>query len=277
MKKQIRINFTDFWSDLVKDDNLFYNLLSEEYDVIIDEKNPEYVFFSILGPGQHMNYRNAIKIMFYGENVGPNWNACHYAMGYDYSNQSNHYRLPLYILNGGYYELPNKKVDEKLLDRKFCNFVVSNPNCRIRNDFFMKLSKYKKVDSGGRFLNNIGQPTSDKLDFISQYKFSIAFENDAYREQRFGYTTEKILQPMKVNSIPLYWGNPIIGAEFNTKSFVNYHDFNNMDDMIEYIIHLDNNDDEYMKMLNEPWLNGNRIVEELKLENIKKFLTKIIK
>ena len=28
-----------------------------------------------------------------------------------------------------------------------------------------------------------------------------------------------------VNSLPIYWGNPLIHREFNTKSFVNYHDF----------------------------------------------------
>ena len=33
-------------------------------------------------------------------------------------------------------------------------------------DFFHKLNEYKKVDSGGKYLNNIGKPVVDKMDFI---------------------------------------------------------------------------------------------------------------
>jgi len=113
------------------------------------------------------------------------------------------------------------------------------------------------------------------LKFQSEYKFSIAFENNAYRPQHPGYTTEKIMQPMTVNSIPLYWGNPLIHKEFNVKSFVNYYDFNNFNDMIDYIIELDTNDNKYLEILNQPWFPEYNIPENNKLENIKSFLYKI--
>ena len=62
--------------------------------------------------------------------------------------------------------------------RKFCAFVVSNSNANgIRRDFFETLSEYKKVDSGGRYLNNVGGAVKDKIEFCSQHKFTIAFEN----------------------------------------------------------------------------------------------------
>ena len=38
-KEKIRINFVDFWPNLMKEDNYFYHLLNKEYDVVIDEKN----------------------------------------------------------------------------------------------------------------------------------------------------------------------------------------------------------------------------------------------
>jgi hypothetical protein len=196
-------------------------------------------------------------------------------MCHDYLNDNRHYRLPLYILNGGYYELVDKKIDDSLLNRKFCNFIVSNGSSLVRNNFFSNLCKYKMVDSGGRFMNNIGYAVDDKLKFQSDYKFSIAFENDAYRPNRDGYTTEKIMQPMLANSIPIYWGNTLIDKEFNNKSFINYHDFKSEDEMIEYIIFLDNNDEEYMKVMREPWLIDNKVLEGLKEENIKKFLYNI--
>jgi hypothetical protein len=111
-----------------------------------------------------------------------------------------------------------KVIDSSYANRKFCNFLVSNGNCLERNNFFNKLSKYKKVDSGGQFMNNLGYIVKDKREFQSGYKFSIAYENNAYRPQQIGYTTEKIMEPMTVNSIPIYWGNPKIDLEFKEKS-----------------------------------------------------------
>jgi hypothetical protein len=282
--KKIKIDFTDFWGDFNKTDNYFYNLLKEDYDVEISN-NPDVLFFSVFG-SNNISY-NCKKVFYTGENIPaplkdvnnqffPKEIFCDWSFSFDYMNDERNYRLPLYLLYSGYYELVNKKVDESLLNRKFCNFVVSNGNCPQRNNFFAKLSKYKKVDSGGRFANNIGNPVVDKIKFQSEYKFSIAFENSAYRPQQSGYTTEKIMEPMTVNSIPLYWGNPNIDKEFNTDSFINFYDFNSEDDMIDYIIELDKDDSRYLKMLNEPWFVDNLIPENNKLENIKYFIKKII-
>ena len=82
---------------------------------------------------------------------------------------------------------------------------------------------------------------------------------------------------MTVNSIPIYWGNPEIGKEFNTKSFINYYDFNSMGDVINHIIELDKNDNQYLDLLKNDWFVGNQIPENNKIENIKKFLYNIFK
>jgi hypothetical protein len=36
---------------------------------------------------------------------------------------------------------------------------------------------------------------------------------------------EKLLDPMTVNSLPIYWGNSYIGRHFNPKSFINTHEW----------------------------------------------------
>ena len=186
------------------------------------------------------------------------------------------YRLPHYLLYDGYYELQKEKnIEQSLANRKFCNFVASNGNCQERNQFVQLLSQYKKVDCGGQWMNNIGYAVTDKRKFQSEYKFSISFENNAYRPQFPGYTTEKIMEPMTVNSMPIYWGNPKISEEFNTNSFVNFYDFNNMSDMVEYIIELDKNNDLYTQKLKEYWFVNNTIPTNNKIENIKSFLYKI--
>ncbi len=273
MKKKIKIDFSDFWGGFDKTDNYFYNLLKEEFEVEISN-NPDYLFFSLFGQN-HQRY-NCKKIFYTGENIAPPLGYCDYSFSFDYMDDPRNYRLPQYLLYDGYYELAlEKKIDESFAKRKFCNFVVSNGQCHQRNNFFTKLSKYKKIDSGGRFANNIGYAVPDKRKFQSEYKFSIAFENNAYRPQHSGYTTEKIMEPMTVNSIPLYWGNPDVGLEFNTESFVNFYDFASEDDMIDYIIELDKDDDRYLKMLNKPWFNGYNIPEGNRIENIKSFLYKI--
>ena len=273
MKKKIKIDFSDFWGGFDKTDNYFYNLLKDEFNVEISN-NPDYLFFSVFG-NQHQNY-NCTKIFYTGENVAPPLGYCQYSFSFDYLDDSRNYRLPHYLLYDGYYELVRPKViEESMSNRKFCNFVASNGDCQERNHLVQELSKYKKIDCGGRWMNNIGGPVSDKRKFQSEYKFSIAFENNAYRPQNPGYTTEKIMEPMTVNSIPIYWGNPKIDLEFNTKSFINFYDFKSESDMIEYIIELDKNDDRYLEMLNQTWFTDYNIPENNKIENIKSFLYKI--
>ena len=273
--KKIKINFCDFWPGFDPQNNYFYNLLKEEFEIEISS-TPQYLFYSVFGV-QHLRYTNCIKVWYTGENIGPNFNECNYSFSFDNLEDERNYRLPHYLLYDGYYDLTNKNITnpELLLNRKFCNFVVSNGGCEKRNKFFEKLSKYKKVDSGGRYCNNIGYAVTDKRKFQSEYKFSIAFENNAYRPEYETYVTEKIMDPMVVNSIPLYWGASKINEDFNTKSFINYYDFESEDRMIDYIVYLDTHNDLYLKMLNEPWFVDNKIPDNNKLENIKKFLYNI--
>ena len=83
-------------------------------------------------------------------------------------------------------------------------------------------------------LNNVGGPVADKLAFISEYKFVIAFENSSYP----GYTTEKILDPFLVCSIPVYWGNPLIENDFNKMAFLNYFDFDSESDLHQKMLEI---------------------------------------
>jgi len=273
MKKKIKIDFSDFWGGFNKTDNYFYNLLIEEFEVEISN-NPDYLFFSVFG-NNHQNYK-CTKIFYTGENVAPPLGYCQWSFSFDYLDDSRNYRLPHYLLYDGYYELVRPKlVDESMTNRKFCNFVASNGNCKERNDFVQQLSKYKKVDCGGRWMNNIGYNVSDKRKFQSEYKFSIAFENDAYRPGYSWYITEKIMEPMTVNSVPIYKGADRIGQDFNQNSFINCHNYRNLYEVIDHIVHIDENQVEYLKLLNQSWFENNDIPENNKIKNIKLFLFRI--
>ena len=64
-------------------------------------------------------------------------------------------------------------------------------------------------------------------------------------------------------------GNPAVGKDFNSASFVNFYDFNDINKVIDYVIYLDTHEDKYMEKMTEPWLSGG-IPEENKIESIKK-------
>lgn len=253
--KTISIYFADFWGDFNKEHNFIIDLLKKDYEVVLDSSNPQYLFYSSFGI-EHFNYSSAVKIYFTGENDVPDFNLCDYGIGSSHiSFEDRYFRLPLYCLYAGYEELFDKKlpVDKHVLERKFCNFIYSNAQVSdpVRKAFFERLSAYKKVDSGGRYLNNIGKAVDDKIRFIADYKFTIAFENSSLS----GYTTEKLIDPMRVNSLPIYWGNPRVGEDFNQKSFVYLDNKEQIDRIIEEVIYLDKNDEAYLAKLNQAWVN----------------------
>ena len=271
--KKIKILFVDFWPGFKQDDTYFFNLLKEEFDIEISY-NPDYLFFSVFG-NTHQNYK-CKKIFYTGENVDIHPNA-DYSFSFDETTDKN-YQFKHYLLYDGYYDLTNeKKIEDWMANRKFCSFVVSNGNSKLRNDFFIKLSKYKKVDSAGRHYNNVGFLANDKLEFLKNYKFNICFENDAHRGYNEHYTTEKLMQSMQANTIGIYYGNTQIEKEFNKKSFIDVRDNSNFEEAIERIIELDKDSDKYLQMLKTSWFVDNIIPDNNRIENIKSFLFTIFK
>lgn len=272
----IKLYFVNFWKGFNQVDNFIYNCLSQlGFELQIDDVNPDYLFYSSQGQ-DHLKYKNCIKIYFTGENDVPNFNECDYAISFHHIDfGKRHLRFPLYILTGDCHNRikRDKNIIPELVNRKFCNFVYSNSNLAdpFREFFFRELSKYKKIDSGGRLLNNIGSPVQDKLSFIKDYKFTISFENSSVR----GYTTEKIIEPMSVDSMPIYWGNPEVNLDFNVDSFLWIKDKTKVKEMIDYIVYLDENDDQYLKKLSEPWLTDNQLKQDWH-ENLSVFIQNII-
>jgi hypothetical protein len=112
--------------------------------------------------------------------------------------------------------------------------------------------------------NNLGFRIADKPAFIRDYKFTIAFENSAHP----GYTTEKIVEPMWSQSLPIYWGNPLIHLDFNTRSFLSYDDYGSLERLVERVIEVDQNDELYLEYVRQPWFAENRLPDHLQGEVI---------
>ena len=258
MKKNIlKIKFLKY--PLMKTQQRLVDILREKFSVQLVDKDPDFLVCSAFDTIEVLKYPDMVSILFTGENICPDFNVFDYAIGFDDLTFGDRYlRLPLYCFYPDFDSLCKgatlPESYEMMASRKFCSFVVSNGNGSdpIRAEFFKELNKYKKVDSAGRYMNNMGGGyLEDKRSFISEYKFNIAFENSSV----LGYTTEKIMEPMVVNSIPIYWGNKDVAKDFNTESFVNLHDYSSIEACISHIIELDQDDDKYMSMLKQPWFN----------------------
>ena len=226
MKKSIKVLFFFRKADQAKwYTDFFIDRLKDRYNVLIDENDPDFIFHEA-----HLvdviKY-NGVRIAVAGENVRTDFNISDYGIGFDPLTFLDRYlRFPLYLFYSGSLKaaedrqlnLTGKDIS-MLSDRKFCNFLVSNGNAsEFRTQFFKLLSQYKPVDSGGRYLNNIGGTVKDKASWQKEYKFSLCFENSSTP----GYLTEKLIQAYATNTIPIYWGDPqALGSLIEGKSGIN--------------------------------------------------------
>ena len=263
-------------------ENYIFRLIAKHFDVEVSD-DPDILLYSC--SGQEFLKYDCLRIYYTGENTRPNFKQCDYAFSFDHSSDPRNYRLPDYAAYEDIRELLQPKDIENIVraKTKFCEFTYSNPFAQERIRFFKALSQYKKIDSFGKVLNNTAgvEGSADRMNinwkkyrrsFLAPYKFSIAFENESYP----GYVTEKILYAMLTNAIPIYWGNSEIARDFNPKSFINCHDYQNFDEVIDKVKEIDNDQKLYRQYLAEPYYHDNRIPENLLEENIVRQLELII-
>jgi hypothetical protein len=148
---------------------------------------------------------------------------------------------------------------------------------RPRTEFFHELNRRKKVDSGGLAFNNVGYEVpgtagTAKMAFISQYRFHIAFEN----RLSSGWTTEKFTDAFEAHAVPIYWGDEHALQWFNPKAFINVRKFRNFGECCDYILHLENTPDEYLRMLAEPAFINDRVPEIYSHTKLLEFLVREI-
>jgi len=226
LRVQNGLYFESFKKDVLDIDNLNTLYDFEESD------NPDFIIFGPYG-NDIPKKGNYTRIGYFCENIKPDLSICEWAFGVPLEEDINnpHYkRIQWHGLNPqSLIKQPGNDPEKILASKtKFCNFLYSH-KVPYREAFFSQLSKYKKVDAPGRSMNNMpgidsiytGDIWQRKRQFLSEYKFTIAFENYVYP----GYQTEKLYDAMQANSIPIYCGDPHIDKIFNTSSFVNAADY----------------------------------------------------
>lgn len=260
--KTIKIKFVDMWSNFVPEESgLYQEILRSGYPVELSD-NPDYLICSVFGhEALKSQYDDCIKIMWSSECRCPDFSLYDYAINCERLEFGDRYMVyPLFFWN----HLRDETMMQEVLSKgknlkedletktEFCSFVYSNSATAdpIRKDFFMALSAYKTVNSGGRFLNNIGKPdgVEDKLAFQRSHKFVIAYENAAHP----GYTTEKLLDAFAAHAVPIYWGDPNVKEIFNEKAFICAYDYPTVDALIQRVREVDEDNSLYAQMLTEP-------------------------
>ncbi len=274
-KEKLRINYADMWPDFQNQNNIFHQLLSKRYDLEISD-TPDFLIYSCFGNG-HAKYSCA-KLFYTGENRKSNFDACDYSITFEKLATHKQYYLPYYVLRvieanklPNLEKIYNQQEAQDILDSKtqFCCTVVSNGLGLVRNHFFRELNKVKKVNSGGRFENNVGGPVKDKNSFCKKHKFVFAFEN----EKEKGYCTEKITDALLSDSIPIYFGDPTVNGVFNPKRFLNYDDFSNTEDLINTILEIDSNDKKFMEIIQQPIFKNAQTPEFFDLNHLLDFIS----
>jgi alpha(1,3/1,4) fucosyltransferase len=244
----LRVHYSDFWRTFRPQEFWLHRILSKDFTLVLDAANPELLVFSDYGI-DHLEHK-CLKIYYSHENKDANRLLCDYS--FCFHGKGDGHQFFSNIAEDEFFEdLLFNRADGKLKDwrntpkTKFCNFVYSNPRPRERIAFCQQLMRYQRVDCPGKVLNNHppfdahGYRYEKKYEFLSAYKFTIAFEN----ESTTNYTTEKILHPLLVGSIPIYWGNPAVRELINPECFVNCHDYDTFDAVIERVKQIDRDDD----------------------------------
>lgn len=229
----IKIKFSGFWPDFNYKDIEFFKNLEIEGALEIDNQseNPDVIIYSDYIPDCDVQIDQA-RILFSPENIARKNYLFKYTMNYQ-RNLENNFRFQNFFYYPFYREVTENTESafylslKNKIKNKHINFIYSNNNAKVRNSYFEYLSKFYKIDSFGKFKNNMGTTGEDrnlshykrsikKATIISDYKFTIAFENSRGED----YISEKVWEPLSVNSIPIYYGSDAVFDYFNKEKII---------------------------------------------------------
>lgn len=257
-----------------------YNLIEvkygNDYDIVVDG------FFG----SKPIKNNKAIKIYYVGEAFEPDTNKYDLSIGFGLSKAANYIRIPLSYMVKGY---STKALTTNAIRAEKCNphkeyfacFLNSNSNHDIdgvvaRDHLFHRLSLYKKVESGGKHLNNQSKGSVKKEEtarWLSKCKFIIAYENRTFP----GYITEKPYQAYFNGAIPLYYGDKTGLQDINKRAVIYAGDFANEEELVNYIIKVDNDDQLYCDIWNEKLITDEAKEYEVFKQTLREKIAAIVK
>jgi hypothetical protein len=141
--------------------------------------------------------------------------------------------------------------------KPLCSIISASPNRGITNARIHLLEFLKQnaipIDFGGSYQNNIGYKVPGQyyeqpiIDFQKQYRLVCAFENCCLEH----YITEKILNPLRAGTVPLYLGSNKIDTYINEDRIVHV-DPHNFGGCLEEIQRLLTDNAYWLEKVNRP-------------------------
>ena len=210
MKDKLKIWFADFWPEFRNNNNYFYHLLNQEYDVELDEANPEVlflsadpyrqiqrdlfkntnakrVFYTMEGvpplfdkstypPKVKLQTRVNHQLVDYNEGSGDRdyfYSQCDFALAHDIINDSRYYRFPFWVYQINWFN-KNKYSDHAWDD----SFLLSENQLEDNKYFNTPKTKFCAHIYNSSWQN----PREEMHEKISAYKkiegYGIPFRNN---------------------------------------------------------------------------------------------------
>ncbi|MEW6145985.1 MAG: glycosyltransferase family 10 [Thermodesulfobacteriota bacterium] len=177
-------------------------------------------------------------------------------------------------------EHARKPVPEKEPGKIVNAFISSHVNKSGRLQYLIRMMKVLDVHSYGRMIPNM--PSRDdyghrfKLDTISGYKFTIAFENAIAPD----YVTEKFYDPLIMGSVPVYLGAPNISDYAPGENcFINTADWADPESLARYILEVSSDEalyNSYFEWKKKPFLpEFNELIEVKKIHPFVRLCRKV--
>lgn len=264
MKPRVSLGFCDLH---IGGRNFFTRLLEPHFEIRWDDP-AEFIIYGHIGHGHRL--QNGVKIYWSQELYGPDWKECDYAIIPHKVDDPRAYYLPIYAFDQHLEPMIRKTLPDPAAIRTakphFCSLLCAyaDRTTRRRQEFFHVLNRRRKVDSAGPVLNNTGfrvpkggdglNRYGHKIRWIQSYRFNIAFENRLCP----GWTTEKLVDPLHVHTIPIHWGDPRVKEDFNPDSFICADDFPSLEALADYVLHVDDTPDLYARYVQAPPFRDNR-------------------
>lgn len=251
-----RVQFVGMWENFQADYNFFTLMLGayfKDSGIRVIGCGPEYLgipSLRVLGPfGCSAPVRMGIPTVFTtSENTPPlaeelcRQNEIKLQLGFSKKASGPGYmRLPLWMMSIDWFGADNNRlVNPKVMSLeacikphkkqerdRFCAFVVTNPGNPKRNAALDLFNTISRVDSAGRYMNNIGSDIFaglgggggeiKKVEFLENYRWNITYENSMGE----GYVTEKLFHAKVAGCLPVYWGDAEAAKEdFDGQGFI---------------------------------------------------------
>jgi predicted O-methyltransferase YrrM len=276
--REVAVGFHGFWPGFEPDHfTRRHPYLAQAYR-LVPSSRPDVVFYSVFPDDTPPPANDHVRVFYTGEYVEPDLDACDFAFSFLRLDDDRHLRLPSYVPRLYWsglrpHDLVRNPATLGPAGTRFCNFVYGRSRPE-RDRIFELVSRLGHVEAPGNAMRNappIGAGVAAKLDYLRQFRFTLACENTSAP----GYVTEKLVEASLAGSVPIYWGAPDVELDFDTSAFISRQDFPDDESFLERVRAVACDPLLYESIRARSLLHGNEVPEHMRNETALAFFGRI--